>query len=756
MRDSNGVSKGGKCWFAVESKSFEISIEEVRGRLRGTIWERSKGFSSWIRFGEKGLSLLLEGVEAWCRGESNSKLLKVWDEGARKFSLECRSNVAGRFLLCSVRDVERKKFCLVFPEGNGLVGGWFLLAKNLRALGVSSTEVRNSYQCVSSMGKEESNTNTSENETDSYAEVVKGKKGLPVDSMRVHLGEKEIRYREEQLGRCLVGCFGGSPESIPSLPSLKRWAYEVWLLKGELRISRLGGALVLFEFQHKWEADMVLLRGSSRFKDREFILQRWGPAVGCTWKENHAKEVWVRVVGLPLHLWSREVFKRIGDCCGGFVAVDEETALFSQLQWARIMVKDSGMKWSGSMQVEAGNSRWELCLWWEAIPRVMQAGSSSRMQTRSEREVRDEGGGASRAESGVREPHADFQKRGAEGKVACGSETRKVDRDWGRQTAVPAVGCSGTGPGPMAGKGALLKGVGGLLTKEDASWAEGPSPLCHKSAGWTKGHEKHIGLLKPEAHLDFLREPDPSRASTETVGARAELEKDPLVAGSVGGVEPPLGHLKSTDDALLNEASRYPRNFKLPIFSMGFGASSPSSPFLGSDDDVLGKVRANSGLVEAVEETRSRDSPREEWMVDLSVLEDRNLSPRASGGEANGSDLAIVPFGGVLESPLVETMALQVEVGDGEEEWSSSCLAKFSHCLGMPTVGFEEEILYLLRRMRGRIEKKNQDRENKKTKSSVSKSSRELKKLEWTVSYKRAKLASNEGKFGGASGSGIK
>ena len=93
--------------------------------------------------------------------------------------------------------MERKKFCLVFPEGNGLVGGWFLLAKNLRALRVSSTEVRNSYQCVSSMGKEESNANTSENESGSYAEVVKGKKGVSVDSMRVHLGENEIMCREE-------------------------------------------------------------------------------------------------------------------------------------------------------------------------------------------------------------------------------------------------------------------------------------------------------------------------------------------------------------------------------------------------------------------------------------------------------------------------------------------------------------------------------------------------------------------------------
>ena len=36
-RDSHGFPKGGKSWFAVESKSFEISIEEIRGRLRGTI-----------------------------------------------------------------------------------------------------------------------------------------------------------------------------------------------------------------------------------------------------------------------------------------------------------------------------------------------------------------------------------------------------------------------------------------------------------------------------------------------------------------------------------------------------------------------------------------------------------------------------------------------------------------------------------------------------------------------------------------------
>ena len=73
---------------------------------------------------------------------------------------------------------------------------------------------------------------------------------------------------------------------------------------------------MLFELENKFEADLVLLRGSGRFKEREFLLQRWGLEVGCFWNGSHAKEVWVRVAGLPLHLWSREVFKRIGELWG--------------------------------------------------------------------------------------------------------------------------------------------------------------------------------------------------------------------------------------------------------------------------------------------------------------------------------------------------------------------------------------------------------------------------------------------------------
>ena len=98
--------RGGRCCFVVESKSFEILIEEVRGKLKGCIWEKSKGFSSWIRFGEASLRCLLDGVEACCREVTNRAWAFAWEEGNRKYRLERRSNVAGRFILRSVRDIE--------------------------------------------------------------------------------------------------------------------------------------------------------------------------------------------------------------------------------------------------------------------------------------------------------------------------------------------------------------------------------------------------------------------------------------------------------------------------------------------------------------------------------------------------------------------------------------------------------------------------------------------------------------------------
>ena len=123
--------------FGVELKTFEISIEEHKGKVRGKICERGPKFSSWVIFGGKGLSLLLKGVESCCGLKERTPFRKLWSEGDREYSLELQNNRAGRFLFCVVRDAENKRFSLAFLEGRGLVGGWKILARKLRNLGVS-------------------------------------------------------------------------------------------------------------------------------------------------------------------------------------------------------------------------------------------------------------------------------------------------------------------------------------------------------------------------------------------------------------------------------------------------------------------------------------------------------------------------------------------------------------------------------------------------------------------------------------------
>ena len=69
------------------------------------------------------------------------------------------------------------------------------------------------------------------------------------------------------------------------------------------------------------------------------------------------------------------------------------------------------------------------------------------------------------------------------------------------------------------------------------------------------------------------------------------------------------------------------------------------------------------------------------------------------------------------------------------ESWRYSCLAKFCHCLGMPTEGFEGEILKLLNRMKERRERFVRVSGKKKKGQRSSRFDRELKKLECLVNY---------------------
>ena len=86
---------------------------------------------------------------------------------------------------------------------------------------------------------------------------------------------------------------------------------------------------------------------------------------------------------------------------GGFVAVDEDTATFKELQWARILVKYEELEWPSSLQVVVDSSCFAIQLWWEVQPRVLEVAMEFKNGMGKEHEVRDDGWGGSRADCNV-------------------------------------------------------------------------------------------------------------------------------------------------------------------------------------------------------------------------------------------------------------------------------------------------------------------------------------------------------------------
>ena len=78
-------------------------------------------------------------------------------------------------------------------------------------------------------------------------------------------------------------------------------------------------------------------------------------------------------MGLSLNFWNQEVFRKLGDSCGGLVAVDGDIANFTQLQWARLLVKTDERDLPGSLHLVVGSLCFAIQLWWEVLPWVSVA-----------------------------------------------------------------------------------------------------------------------------------------------------------------------------------------------------------------------------------------------------------------------------------------------------------------------------------------------------------------------------------------------
>ena len=319
---------------------------------------------------------LLWGVEEVCRVSDPASCTLAWRENGRSFKLESKLNKAGRFLLCSVTDGEGKKHCLVFPEGRGFINGWGILAEKIRGLGVKPRQENSSRRSATSdqlmMG--EKSTSTSKNlglcvGKSALKEVVEGGKSGR-DAVWVDVGDCIHGKALGLLEFCLIGRWQTQPVPYPRLGELETWLRVAWRLNEGLMITFLKEDLMLLKFKSPEEARWVLESGRRCFGGGRLQLDWWSPETGCIRSRGLVREAWIRVIGLPLHLWTPEILRKIGDACGGFVAEDKETEMKMEMKWARMLIKSEGKARPSTVNILEGPRSYELQIWWEISPWV--------------------------------------------------------------------------------------------------------------------------------------------------------------------------------------------------------------------------------------------------------------------------------------------------------------------------------------------------------------------------------------------------
>ena len=158
--------------------------------------------------------------------------------------------------------------------------------------------------------------------------------------------------------------------------------------RGGLKVGFLNNELLNFEFEDAAEEKYGLEGGRRTFRRGRLNLEKWNPNSRCVKRKNQLDKVWVRIVGLPLHLWTC-ILKMIGDGCEGYLAIDEETMRrIEVLLWARILVKAGGKERPNTVNILSGSRSYELHIWWELSPWVVGVfpakGADNSMQNQEE------------------------------------------------------------------------------------------------------------------------------------------------------------------------------------------------------------------------------------------------------------------------------------------------------------------------------------------------------------------------------------
>lgn len=261
-RESDGIEEENRAenrrrrkWssFGVESKMFEIGVDERKGKTQVIIMKSQRGVSSWVRLGPLSVEFFLESLNQCIKKEKKGKWERGWKENGRTYSLVQDENRVGCYLRLGVVDQEMRRFGIFIPKGRGERERWISMAEMLRKLGVNFGKKEN---------KQEERAMVKPRMERLYAEMVKGSRDRDSKVVKVEVRGEEISKNLCKLEHCLVGSWNPSYTRGVDLERLEWLMANSWGLEGKLGLARLENGRILLEFEFVGEAKRVLSSGN--------------------------------------------------------------------------------------------------------------------------------------------------------------------------------------------------------------------------------------------------------------------------------------------------------------------------------------------------------------------------------------------------------------------------------------------------------------------------------------------------------------
>ncbi|KAM3221178.1 hypothetical protein P3L10_020446 [Capsicum annuum] len=316
-----------KLYFYLGDKSFEL-FSSNRGLVRWfVLTESSRQFNSSIKIDDCNLHWVCEALHQASLGTGNK--CRSWERKIQTYTFRVIQNFNRYRRFVRIEAIlGDKKSAVIILEGS-YNGGWSNIATKIQ--GFLGKGINSRFSLFTDQSR-------------SYLDAAKIPQ-WPIDArFNTSEGEggsnpKELD-NEHFLSKCLIGRFNDPFHHSPKPEIIQKWFVSRWQVTVGLKVTPINHNLFLVDLPSRQEVKRVKC-GEWFWNGRKLTLEWWSPVSRTKTRDPIPEHKWVKALGIPLHAWSSETFKFIGDKCGGFIDTDEDAKHRTHFYWARICIRNS-------------------------------------------------------------------------------------------------------------------------------------------------------------------------------------------------------------------------------------------------------------------------------------------------------------------------------------------------------------------------------------------------------------------------------